>query len=74
MKTTSQLPWSVALLAAGLMTADAASPDLSGIMPRGGQRGKDVDFTLSGARLKDAAEILNGRAFASTIQRPLRRP
>jgi hypothetical protein len=36
----------------------AASPVVSGIMPRGGQRGTDVVFTIAGARLADAQEIM----------------
>jgi len=36
----------------------AASPILSTIYPRGGQRGTEVAFLLSGARLKDAQEVL----------------
>lgn len=36
----------------------AASPSLSGIMPRGGQRGTEVAITFNGARLADAQEIL----------------
>lgn len=36
----------------------AASPNLGVITPRGGQRGTEIEFTFSGARLKDAQEIL----------------
>lgn len=36
----------------------AASPNLSIITPRGGQRGTEVDATFHGARLGDAQEIL----------------
>ncbi|HEX2748224.1 MAG TPA: PPC domain-containing protein, partial [Verrucomicrobiales bacterium] len=39
--------------------AGAASPDLNGIFPRGGQRGTDVDVTFSGNRLADAEEIVS---------------
>jgi hypothetical protein len=37
--------------------AFAASPQLSSVMPRGGQRGTELDVTLSGNRLTDAQEI-----------------
>lgn len=57
------------LLAVGLMSvigfllvfadvAQGASPTLSRIMPRGGQRGTEVDFRFTGARLDDAKEIM----------------
>ncbi len=36
----------------------AAAPVLSGIMPRGGQRGTEVVLTFAGARLADAQEVL----------------
>ncbi len=39
--------------------AGAASPDLNGIMPRGGQRGTDVEVTFSGNRLADVEEIVS---------------
>src|SRR5262249_15410400 len=39
-------------------SASAASPVLGGVSPRGGQRGTEVTFTFSGARLGDAKEIL----------------
>src|SRR4051794_11935066 len=35
-----------------------ASPVLGGISPRGGQRGTEAVFILSGARLGDAKELL----------------
>lgn len=38
--------------------AEASSPALSIIMPRGVQRGADTEVTMSGARLNDAEEIL----------------
>jgi hypothetical protein len=38
--------------------AHAASPSLSGIAPRGGQRGTDLVVSFNGARLSDAKEIL----------------
>lgn len=40
------------------VTSMAASPVLGGLAPRGGQRGTEVQVTLSGARLDDAQEIL----------------
>ncbi|MEE3055166.1 MAG: PPC domain-containing protein, partial [Planctomycetota bacterium] len=36
----------------------AASPSLSSIFPRGGQRGGELDIDFNGARLADAKEIL----------------
>jgi len=39
-------------------TAEASSPTLSAVRPVGGQRGTDIEVTLSGARLGDAQEIL----------------
>jgi len=39
-------------------TSQAASPFLSGVSPRGVQRGNEVVFTFQGARLADAQEIL----------------
>jgi len=38
--------------------AQAASPNLAGITPRGGQRGTDMVLSFNGARLSDAKEIL----------------
>src|SRR5262249_24489955 len=38
--------------------ANAASPSLGGIQPRGAQRGTDAVLTFSGARLADAQEVL----------------
>jgi len=35
-----------------------ASPSLGGLAPRGGQRGTEVEVTLSGGQLQDAQEIL----------------
>src|SRR5262245_17740655 len=35
-----------------------ASPALTGIMPRGGQRGTEVVLTFAGARLADAQEVM----------------
>src|SRR2546421_12311866 len=39
-------------------TALAASPTLNTVMPRGGQRGSEIELTLAGDRLADAQEIL----------------
>ncbi len=36
----------------------ASSPTLTGILPRGGQRGTEVTLTFNGARLADAQEVL----------------
>src|SRR5579883_3586852 len=38
--------------------ARASTPQMSSVRPLGGQRGTEVEVTLSGARLKDAQEIL----------------
>lgn len=38
--------------------SEAASPRLSIVMPRGGQRGVEAEFTFSGSLLQDAQEIL----------------
>ena len=51
-----------ALLAAPFLllaaSAHASSPSLTAVRPVGGQRGTEVEVTLSGARLGDAQEIL----------------
>src|SRR3981081_4362917 len=39
-------------------TADAASPPMRAIKPAGGQRGTEVEISISGRRLGDAREIL----------------
>src|SRR4051794_7864939 len=39
-------------------TARAASPALASVLPRGGQRGTEVELTFAGDRLADAKEIL----------------
>jgi hypothetical protein len=39
------------------VTVQAASPNLAGITPRGGQRGTDLTLLFNGARLSDAKEI-----------------
>ena len=55
-----QKPWLFGLVALGLIAtaAPAASPNLAGITPRGGQRGTDMLLSFNGARLSDAKEIL----------------
>jgi hypothetical protein len=45
-------------LAGGGSVAQAASPVLSNLEPRGGQRGTEIEVTLSGDRMADAQEIL----------------
>lgn len=47
-----------ALSAADLATVRAASPQLNVVLPRGAQRGTEAKLTLTGARLKDAQEVL----------------
>ena len=49
---------SILFLANAGATARASSPALSNIIPRGAQRGTEVDVTLNGARLEDAQELL----------------
>ncbi len=39
-------------------TVHAASPQLNRVLPRGGQRGTEIDLVLDGVRLADAKEIL----------------
>ncbi len=38
--------------------ASAASPDLQNTIPRGGQRGTEVEVTFLGSRLEDAEEVM----------------
>src|SRR6266849_7350439 len=45
------IPWLAA-------AAHAASPNLAGITPRGGQRGTDLVLIFSGARLADTKEVM----------------
>jgi hypothetical protein len=47
--------WMMLLFVA--VAAHAASPALTGVLPRGGQRGTDVQVTFAGDRLADAQEI-----------------
>lgn len=54
-----QVPCLVALLVAvSAATAQAASPSLSNILPRGGQRGTDVEVQCQGGNLNDAVDLL----------------
>src|SRR5437763_1483631 len=46
------------LLFLAVVPAQAASPSLGGITPRGGQRGTELPVFFSGARLGDVQEIL----------------
>jgi len=48
----------ILLIAYEASAAQAASPGLAGITPRGGQRGTDVVLVFGGARLADAKEVL----------------
>ncbi|MDA0833396.1 MAG: PPC domain-containing protein [Planctomycetota bacterium] len=59
MLTRSIPSFLIALLFVGsqLAPVDAASPTLSIIQPRGGQRGTELEVVFSGARLADAQEI-----------------
>ena len=50
--------WIAAILLLSATTSFAASPLLSSVMPRGGQRGSEVDLILSGDRLTDAVDLL----------------
>jgi hypothetical protein len=40
------------------LAAYAASPSLGGVLPRGGQRGTEVDLVFTGDRLSDAQDVL----------------
>jgi hypothetical protein len=55
------------LLILAATTSQAASPALSNIRPVGGQRGTELELTLSGARLGDAQEILYYQPGISTV-------
>ncbi len=50
-----------------VQSAEAASPALSAIRPVGGQRGTEIDVTLSGARLGDVLEIIYYQPGLSTV-------
>ena len=45
----------------------SATPSLSAVRPVGGQRGTEVDVTLSGARLGDALEVLYYQPGIATV-------
>ena len=57
MNTTLRISFVFALLLS-CASAFAASPSLSVVMPRGGQRGTEQEISFSGVRLGDAQEIL----------------
>jgi hypothetical protein len=59
------LAFSVLITSASLTTA--ASPSLGAIRPVGGQRGSEIEVSLSGARLGDAKEILYYQPGISTV-------
>jgi len=40
------------------LSLSAASPNLGSVLPRGAQRGTEVEVTFTGARLEDAKELL----------------
>src|SRR5687768_16321940 len=48
-------------------TLPAATPQLSAVRPVGGQRGTEVEVTLSGARLGDAVEVLHFQPGIETV-------
>ncbi|MFI5459108.1 MAG: peptidase [Isosphaerales bacterium] len=48
-------------------SARAATPSLGAIRPVGGQRGTEMEVTLSGARLGDAQEIIYYQAGITTV-------
>lgn len=48
--------------------AHGASPALSNVLPRGGQRGTELDVTFTGDRLEDAAEVLLYDSAGLTIK------
>ncbi len=48
-------------------TAAAATPSLTAVRPVGGQRGTELDVTLSGARLGDALEIVTYQPGITTL-------
>jgi hypothetical protein len=49
--------FALVLVTFGTRSAWAESPNVTRVAPRGGQRGTEVDLTLSGTQLKDAQEI-----------------
>jgi len=60
--------FSLTLLGAMAVSAIASSPALSIILPRGGQRGTEMDITFSGARLADGEEILYYEPGITTVK------
>ncbi|SIN96867.1 hypothetical protein SAMN05444166_1832 [Singulisphaera sp. GP187] len=51
-------PIFLVVLLLGPSLAQAASPSMTAIRPMGGRRGTELEITLSGARLKDARELV----------------
>ncbi len=58
----------LALLVSQLASLQAASPALSVIQPRGGQRGTELEVVFSGARLADAQEIFYYEPGIETVK------
>ena len=58
MRSTLLATLTICLLAEGMLTAQAASPSLGVILPRGLQRGKESVLTFHGGQLADAKEIM----------------
>ena len=58
MRLSLALLLSAAAVVLSPLEASAADPNLSIILPRGGQRGTEQVFRFSGARLQDAEQIL----------------
>ena len=54
----AQFALTLSVLAIGAASTFAASPVLSNIIPRGGQRGTDVEVLFNGQRLEDAQELM----------------
>jgi hypothetical protein len=59
--------WTAILVLCAATSLSAATPNLSAIRPTGGQRGTELEITLSGARLGDAQEILYYQPGISTV-------
>ncbi len=57
----------ISTLLAATSVSKAASPSLGAIRPVGGQRGTELEITLSGARLGDAQEIFWYQAGIETL-------
>src|SRR5688500_16247675 len=64
----------IAMLLLVAANAQAASPALSSVLPRGGQRGTEVDLTLAGDRLGDAQEILFYNAGLRVVKLDIVKP